>query len=188
VCRIFAAFGAELISADALAKELEENDPAVKRRIIAQFGAEMYTPEGKLNKKAVAKLIFSDDAAKEKLNAIVHPVVIEAIQKQVADFKKLTGPPPFIFIESALIYEAGMLEMFDYVIFVDAPMETAIERVMKREGASRNDVIDRQKAQWPPEDKISDADFVIKNNGDLKSLEAHCKFIYTLLLSLSQSA
>ena len=188
VCRVFASLGAEVISADALAKEMEENDPAVKRRIIAQFGDGLYSEDGRLNRKAVARLIFSDDAAKEKLNAIVHPVVLEAIGKRMEAFKKESGQPPFIVVESALIYEAGMLEMFDYIVFVDAPAESAIERVMQREGASRGDVTERQNAQWPADEKIADADFVIRNHSDVKALEANCKFVYSTLRALSRPA
>ena len=180
VCALFQSLGGKVYSSDGIAKELTNSDAKVKRRIVQEFGPEMYKPDGTLDRKAMAKLIFSDESAKEKINAIVHPVVIDHIAKLIATAKK-AAVPSMLFIESALIYEAEIDEMFDYVILVVSEDNSRIDRVMKRDSVTRNEVLQRQAAQSPADKFREDADFVIENNRDLQQLKSNCTFIYSIL-------
>ena len=88
VCKIFSSHGASVLYADVIARELIDTDPLIKKRIQRAFGADIYLPDGTLNRKQMARLAFSDDSLKEKLNAIVHPSVLEYLESKIKQFKK----------------------------------------------------------------------------------------------------
>jgi dephospho-CoA kinase len=183
VCRIFQSLGGTYYSSDLVAKELMNSDPRIKRRINALFGTSMYGEEGAIDRKAMAKAIFSDDSLKEQVNAIVHPVVIEYLTRTIEDAAK-SKTPTLLFIESALIYDAGIEELFDYIILVLSNADQSAERVMKRDSVSKTEVLQRQLAQLPPDLHKEKADFTIENNGDLQALEANCEFLFSILIQI----
>jgi dephospho-CoA kinase len=184
VCAIFQSLGGMYYSSDIIAKELMNTDPRIKRRINALFGSSMYREDGMLDRKAMAKAIFSNDSLKEKVNAIVHPVVIEYFVG-VVEKAQTSTVPSMLFIESALIYDAEIEDLFDYIILVVSDADRSIERVMKRDSVTRTEVMQRQSAQLPPDQHKEKADFTIENNGDLQSLKSNCMFVYRLLAQLS---
>jgi dephospho-CoA kinase len=183
ICAIFQSLGAICYSSDTIAKELMSTDTRIKRRINALFGSSMYREDGTLDKKAIAKAIFADEALKEQVNAIVHPVVIDYLAGVIEKARAAT--PSMLFIESALIYDAGTEELFDYIVLAISDSELSIERVMKRDSVTRTEVMQRQSAQLPPDQHKEKADFIIENNGDLYLLKSNCTFIYRLLAQLS---
>ena len=184
VCTMFQSLGGMYYSSDVIAKELMSTDPRIKRRINALFGSSVYREDGTLDRKAMAKAIFSDDSLKEQVNAIVHPIVIEYLLG-VIEKAEASTTPAILFIESALIYDAEIEDLFDYIILVVSDADRSIERVMKRDSVPRTEVMQRRSAQLPPDQHKEKADFTIENNGDLESLKSNCTFIYNLLAHLS---
>jgi len=183
VCAIFQSLGGKIISSDTFAKELMNTDQKIRRRIIKEFGEGMYKEDGTLDRKSMAKLIFSDESSKDTINAIVHPVVIEHIANAI-DASRNSSSPKLLFIESALIYDIEIDEMFDFIILVLSDEDRRIDRVMKRDSVPKTEVMQRQSAQMPPEKFSDDADFVIDNNGDIAKLKTNCAFLYTILAQL----
>ncbi|MFI5252461.1 MAG: dephospho-CoA kinase [Bacteroidota bacterium] len=184
VCAIFKSLGGIIYSSDAIAKEVMNTDPRLKKRITTLCGSSIYRQDGALDKKAMAKLIFTDDLLKVKINAIVHPVVIKYLD-DVIQSAKISPKISLMFIESALIYDAGIQDLFDYIILVLSSEETSVNRVLKRDGISKSEVQARRSAQAPPEQHREKADFTIDNTGDLQSLKNNCEFLYSILTKLN---
>ena len=169
-----------------MAKALLEHDPKVKRLVKNLFEQPVYRDDGTLDRKALARIIFTDDAAKAKIEKIVHPAVIEKIKMDIAAMKD-RGSPRMMFVESALIYEAKFDDIFDFVILVDADHKIADERTQSRDNMSPQDIADRRRAQISDDKKASLADFTIHNNGSLEELRMRCAFIYKLILQMANS-
>lgn len=184
VCKIFERFGAKILYSDLVAKTIADTNETVRSRIKKEFGGESYLPDGTLDRQRMAKLVFQDEQLKEKLNAIIHPVVLEHIKKEIHQAKSEHAVPLFC-VEAALIFEAKAEKMFDYLVVVDVPEELRIERIMKRDSISRTEVEQRINAQLQAKEKTSKADFVIYNTGDIKVLEHNCAFVFNLLTILS---
>lgn len=187
VARVFRSQGAIVLSADDIAREIMRSNPEVKRKIRRKFGPSVYDRGGRLRKKNLAALIFSDDRQKKALNAIVHPAVIAELTKRIRREKR-RRVRPMVVVEAALIYEAGVEEMFDYMVAVDAPQGERIRRIMKRDRLSRVDAARRIAAQLPGRTKAARADFLIRNSGDRSSLGRKAMNLYRLLERLGNSA
>lgn len=171
-----------VIKADILAKELYVTNEELRQKIIAEFGAETY-PDGLFDRIALYKKAFADEGKVKRLNELVHPVVIEEIKKLFL----LNKTEEIIFVEAALIFEANMEELFDYVILITADEKVRIERTIKREKISSDEVKQRMKFQIPDELKKEKADFTFYNNGTLGELEQKANLLLQLLTQGNKS-
>jgi dephospho-CoA kinase len=186
VCKIIERLGSKVIYADDLAKQILNTDENIKRRVRKEFGEDIYTSAGDIDSKKLAQKIFFDEYLKIKLEKIVHPVVIDRIKTDFQNLEK-SSKHSTVFLEAALIFEAGVDSFLDYIIVVNSDEEICINRVMIRDGSRKEDVIQRMKAQIPPAQKIEKADFVIHNNEDKNKLEINVKFIYNLLNQIAKT-
>jgi len=173
--------GYDVISADKIAKEILMSDDSVKSKIIKTFGNESYNENG-LDTKYIAEKVFSDPANVKKINSFVHPPTIKKIESESAEILK---SKKIVFIESALVYEANLENLFDYVLLVTADDNLRIERVMKRDNVEKEDVEMRMENQLSEKEKRGFADFVIDNNSTVKDLESKVKFFLNLFESMS---
>ncbi len=160
VCRIFEAIGIPVYYADDKAKILMTESKSLVRRIKQLLGEDAYTSTGKLNRAYVADIIFSDQKKLEQLNALVHPAVWEDGEKW-----NDAQNSPYTLKEAALLFESGGHQLLDAVITVTAPEDIRIERVMRRDGVSKEQVKARMQKQWPERQKKELADYVINNDG-----------------------
>lgn len=158
VAGIFQVLGIPVFDADASARQLMESDTQLQKEVEALFGASAYHA-GKLNRKLIADIVFQDPFQLEKLNMIVHPATI-----RVAEEWAVRQNAPYIIKEAALFFEAGSAEGMDYIIGVFAPQHIRINRVMKRDGVTRDEVLSRMKRQIQEEIKMRLCDFVILND------------------------
>jgi dephospho-CoA kinase len=184
VCAGFEQLGRVVLSADALAREIMDRDPPVKKKITHLLGDGAYTGEGILDRRLVASRVFSEPNVKKRLDAIVHPVVFQEIDKRIAGLKP-EARRPYLIIEAALIYESGLDRSLDYIIVVQAEEETRIRRVMLRDKCTREDVVRRIAAQMSPDEKARKADFVIRNDSDTPNIVSKIQFIDTLLKQMA---
>ncbi|WP_222984383.1 dephospho-CoA kinase [Flagellimonas meishanensis] len=179
VAEMFRALGVPVYDSDAEAKLLMTSSEEIKERIISLFGKKAYGKNG-LNRAYIASKAFNDRDALEKLNAIVHP----AVRKHFIQWKE-KQKTPYVVQESALIFENEMQHLYDLVLMVTAPEETRLERVVKRDGTSKEKVLERIKNQMDEHRKIELADFLIQNI-DLESTEKKVKTLHTNLLKLAK--
>ncbi len=166
--------GAAVIDADALARDVVR-DPAVLDAIAAALGADLIA-EGDggpvLDRAATAARVFDDPAARERLEAIVHPRVRAAAADARAAWARRPDPPAVVVEDVPLLFETGRDAEMDVTVVVDAPFELRAARLAERAGLDEAAVRARDAAQWSAADKRAAADHVIVNDGDVATLEA----------------
>jgi dephospho-CoA kinase len=169
VCQLLEKNGIPIIHADLVAREMMDTNEEIISQVKKVLGEEAYLPNGKLDRKRTAKTIFNDENAKRRLNQIVHPQVIEYQKKELEKLER-SGKYKFAGVEAALIFEAKAQQQFDVIVVVAASETTVINRLMKRDGLSKQEIMKRIGSQIPLSEKIKRADIVIHNDGSLDEL------------------
>lgn len=178
VGEMFVALGAHLVQADRIAHSLMQPGEAVYNEVVRQFGREILSPDGSVNRAKLAEVAFGPATAPdgkrasriEELNRIVHPVVIRSQDEWMQEMG-LQDPHAVAIVEAALILEAGARDRFDRLIVVTCTAEQRVARFAARQKidleTARAEVMRRMAAQLPDEKKIKAADYVIDNSGPL---------------------
>jgi len=187
VAEIIKNLGYQCLSTDDMAKELMNSSVELKNNLIQEFGNDIYFPNGKLNIDILSYIVFGSGVEAHdkllKLNQIVHPMVID---KMLEETDKLEAEGySHIFIESALIYEAGLEDGFDFVIVIDTTEEIAIERVLRKTSQTIEQIKNRMNEQISNEEKRKLADFVINNNATIEDLRQAVEFLLNIILSIN---
>lgn len=183
VAKFIEEMGYPVIKTDDLAKIIMLNDEEVKRKLIKEFGENIYNDNGTLNSKQLSLIVFdkidSNHTKLEKLNQIIHPIVIEQMIMEIDKFVQMGEA--LIFVESALIYETGLDEGFDYIIDVDCREELRIKRTAERLKLSEEEIRNRDSVQISAQVKKNLADFVIENNNNLEKLRFSTEFVIEMI-------
>ena len=161
VCEVFKLLGVPVFEADAVAKQLQNTNQKIRKGLTHLFGEDIYAHEGVVDRKKLATLIFNDDFQISKVNELIHPVVLEEFENWL---KKQNSA--YIVHEAAILFESGFYKMMDFTILVSASEEQRIERIMKRDGVSREIIMQRIKKQWDEGKKQKLANFVIYNDNN----------------------
>ena len=179
VCRMLAERGIALYDADSRAKELMSTSESLRRALIENFGAETFTAEG-LNRAYLAGRVFRDAEQLRLLNSLVHPAVI-------ADFEAWAEEQEghYVLFESAILFEAGLESRVDSVVAVLAPESLRVERVMARDGHSKEQVMARIKSQMSDDERSDRAKYSIVNI-DVEELEEDVEQLHRRLSYDSQ--
>lgn len=170
VAHFFEALGVPVYYADDRAKAVLETEK-VSEEVRSYFGDVVFSSEG-IDRKKLASVVFNDKEKLEVLNGIVHPAVGEDFREWLSE-----QTSAFIIREAAILFESGSYKDCDQIITVTAPVETRIERVMKRNGTSREEVLARMENQWSDAEKIIRSDYVIENE-ELAETERKVSEIY----------
>jgi len=158
VAKIFTTLGIPVFNADEAAKHIMQTSPEMKAKLIEQFGSSIYDASG-LQKEKLAAIVFNDPFQLQLLNAIVHPVTIQAAKDWAAN-----QTSPYMIKEAALIFESAAADGLFKVIGVTAPLSLRIQRVMQRDGVSKEQVEARMQHQISDTIKMRLCDYVIENN------------------------
>ncbi|MBO5787662.1 MAG: dephospho-CoA kinase [Bacteroidaceae bacterium] len=161
VSRILATMGVPVYDCDSKAKEIMVADSSIVKGLKRMFGESCYNSDGTLDKSFLASRIFTDDNNIERVNALVHPAVKKDFENWAA-----TMDCPIVAVESAVLYESGLIDSVDKVLVVWTDKETAIRRTMQRSGMSRNQVLSRMQKQVSADELLLLTDFSIYNGGD----------------------
>lgn len=161
VSRILATMGVPVYDCDSKAKEIMVADSSIVKGLKRMFGESCYNSDGTLDKSFLASRIFTDDNNIERVNALVHPAVKKDFENWAA-----TNDCPIVAVESAVLYESGLIDSVDKVLVVWTDKETAIRRTMQRSGMSRNQVLSRMQKQVSADELLLLTDFSIYNGGD----------------------
>jgi dephospho-CoA kinase len=170
--------GAVLIDGDALAREVVARGTPGLAQVVAEFGAELLTPEGDLDRPALGRIVFSDETARRRLEAITHPLIFE----RYAELEAAAAPGALVVHDIPLLAESGRADTFDEVIVVDTTPELQVERMLRDRGWSREDAESRIAAQALPGDRLAIATYVIDNTGSLEELLAQVDAVYAELV------
>ncbi|TAI49061.1 dephospho-CoA kinase [Flagellimonas allohymeniacidonis] len=157
VAKMFKELGVPVYDSDYEAKRLMVHSKKLKEQIKDLLGNESYL-DGNLNRPYIARRVFTHPDLLQSLNAIVHPAVRE-------DFESWSSKQdaPYVIQETALIFEKGIEDYYDSVILITAPKDFRLDRVAKRDGLTKADVLQRMKNQMEDEGKMEKAHFVIEN-------------------------
>lgn len=157
------ARGAPVVDADALARAAVAPGTPALAEIVRAFGADVLLPDGSLDRKRVAGLVFADAAARRTLEAITHPAVRRAMQEETT--RLAAAGHDLAFYDTPLLYEVGLDAALDSVVVVWAPREVQRARLALRDGLDPGEAEARLAAQLPIDEKAARADFVVENTG-----------------------
>ncbi|MBR6439566.1 MAG: dephospho-CoA kinase [Bacteroidales bacterium] len=174
VCKIFESLGIPVFYSDDETKKLYLI-PSVKELIINRFGTEVYFEDGTLNKKLLSYHLFKNEEAMRFIESVLYP----ALNQHFDDWCE-QQTTPYVLYESAILFEKNYQKFFDKIIFVSASEDIRLQRVMKRDDCTEENVRSRMRLQMSEETKISRADFVIYNDGT-KPVEPQVMAINKLL-------
>ncbi len=172
--KILASFGAAVIDADRIGREVVERSASLRNKLARRFGSEILTPSGKLSRKKLARLAFADKTAKQHLDRLVHPFLLKELrQRMKREFHQRT----VIVIDAALLLDWELDRRMDVVIVIHASRETRLKRLVER-GIARDDALARERSQLPYSEYRKRADYIILNSGTEEDLRPKLSRIY----------
>ena len=180
VSALFTDWGSYIFDADSVAKEILNHNETAQGEIIAEFGTDILDGNNSIDKQKLARVAFQDENHQLRLNTIIHPYVFSEIDSKF-DIILAKKEYEIFVVDAALIYESGADTHMDYVIVVTSHLRLRTQRIMERGGLTREEFLDRVDLQWPDEDKVHMADFVIHNNGTEKDLFDESKKVFDRL-------
>lgn len=163
----FAELGVPVIDTDVLAREVVAPGSSGLEKVAAAFGPEVLDSNGGLKRTALRQRILDDLAARQRLEKILHPRIAEEARRRLSDVKE-----PYAVLVVPLLVESGLFDDTDRVLVVDVPEDIQIERLMQRDGASREQAMALLAAQAGREQRLARADDVLENTGSLTELQA----------------
>ena len=169
VRKLLKAKGAAVIDADFVAHEVADNSLSCLTDIVEHFSCMVLDEKGKLNRRSLGRIVFSDRKKLALLNKIMFPYIVSAIKGQVTAYEQAGAQ--IIVIDGATLIESGCAKMCSVLVSVTADEETRLTRIIHRDGISKRDAVRRVSAQNPEEFYIKASDYVIKNNGTPGDLE-----------------
>jgi dephospho-CoA kinase len=154
--------GIHIVDADQLAHEVVRQGEPAWQEVVDAFGREFLLPDGGLDREALGRLIFSVPEQRKKLEGIIHPRVFEAAEKMLRPLLT-TDPERVVVFSVPLLFESGFAKQVDRIVVVYADEATQTQRLMQRNGLTKEEALQRIHSQMPMDEKIKRADFVIDN-------------------------
>ena len=179
VARMFAELGAEVLDADAIAREAVAVGEPAWTELRRLYGPEFFHENGELNRSRLAQLVFADPEERRRLDGLIHPRVAEKLQARYADLER--RGVELVMVEVPLLFETGRERGFDRVIVVAAPEAVQIRRLQGRDRRGEAEIRGMLKAQWPVADKVTRADYVVDNGGEPEITARQVKNIWAKL-------
>ena len=155
VCKALSAFGYPVYDTDVMARSLMNSDVELMREIVAEFGDGAYA-NGQLDRAFIARQVFGSSERLARLNAIVHPAVVADVLRWASDRSER-----LLFVETALLFESGLDSVVDRSIAVVAPESLRIERVISRDGTTKEEVCRRMSSQMEQQELAARCDYTI---------------------------
>jgi len=190
VAELFRRWGATIIDADQLVREVQAPGTPEFSAIVARFGPAVVAPDGTLDRAGVRARVFTDPAARHALEAIVHPAVARRREQLLVEARHRGDR--VVVSDIPLLFETLDPAGFDAVVLVDAPEPVRLERLVRERGLSPEEARRVTAAQWPAERKRAWRDsagrgaLVIENEGDLATLERRARAVWKALVALAR--
>lgn len=181
VASILEDLGAKVISSDRLNHE-ELNSPEVLRQLVDWWGNRVVAPDGRADRAAIREIVTRDPAQRRRLEALMHPRI--AVRRQELMARYLADPAVRAIVwDSPLLFEAGLADQCDRVIFVEAPREIRLARVLRDRGWTGEDLERFEKSQQPLDFKRERADYLVVNNSSREDLRREVSGVFSRILS-----
>lgn len=183
VARMLRELGAEVLDADEIAREVVEPGQPALDEIVAAFGSDMIGPDGRLDRRKLASVVFRDPQARARLNAIVHPRVRALLGERLARIAR-SRPDTVVVLDIPLLFDVPVpeYEHLDAIVVYASP-ETQLRRLMVRNHLDREEAQARLGAQVPLQDKLGRARWVVDNDGSLVHTRAQVARIWEEILA-----
>ncbi|MGW8553064.1 dephospho-CoA kinase [Streptomyces tubercidicus] len=177
VSRLLASYGAVIVDADKIAREVVEPGTPGLAAVVEEFGDGILAPDGTLDRPKLGGIVFSDPGKLKALNAIVHPLV----GARSAELEASAGPDAVVVHDVPLLTENGLAPLYDLVVVVDAAPQTQLDRLVRLRGMAEDEAKSRMAAQASREQRLAVADLVIDNDGPLEALEPQVRAVWERL-------
>lgn len=174
VSRLLASYGAVIVDADKIAREVVEPGTPGLAAVIAEFGEDVLSADGTLDRPKLGTIVFTDPQKLQALNAIVHPLV----GARSAELEAAAGPDAVVVHDVPLLTENGLAPLYDLVVVVDATPDTQLDRLVRLRGMAESEAKARMEAQATREKRLAIADLVIDNDGPLEALESQVRKVW----------
>lgn len=168
VCKVFSEKGFEIINADVIARQVTERGKPCLNEIKEQFGSYFITPDGELDRKALASVVFTDKQKLKQLNAITYPYIIFEILQKIKEYS--ANGKKYILLDAPTLFESRADDFCDLIISITAPETARINRVALRDGLPPERIKERFSSQHSERFFINHSDFIIKNNKSVEVL------------------
>jgi dephospho-CoA kinase len=165
VADMFAGLGVPIIDMDRIARQIVEPGRPALKQITQTFGKDLIEPDGQLNRQRLSAIIFDSAEKRHQLEAILHPIIRQETEHQLAKLEA-----PYCIVVIPLLLESGLHSLIDRVLVVDVPESLQISRTMQRDGMSATQAEKILAAQVDRQSRLSAADDIINNNGELSEL------------------
>lgn len=183
VVSCFREMGAEVISADDLAREVIQPHTSGYHELINEFGTDILEPDGSVNRSALASIVFKSSEKLQKLEQIIHPRVRAREEELIAQYANSSPHVELTVLEIPLLFETGAEDLCDAVAVVTLDDDTRFKRLMEARGMTREKIEQRLSAQLSQNEKINRADYLIDNNGSKENTRDQVEKLYTRLVS-----
>lgn len=170
-----------VIDVDRAGRMAVDDQPEIRHKLREVFGEHVFSGPDELNRRTMGQIVFSDRSAREKLNRIVHPVMLAIVREEIEKAQEINSAP-YIAVDAALIFELELDKILDATITVCAPLNVCIDRAGSRTGLSKQEIRDRMRAQIPLKEKKRRSDYLIDNGGTLTELERRVDQLHKWLL------
>jgi dephospho-CoA kinase len=178
VSRLLESYGAVLIDADKIAREVVAPGTPGLAAVVEAFGPEILSPDGTLDRPKLGSIVFADSDRLATLNSIVHPLV----GARSMELEKAAGQDAVVIHDVPLLTENNLAPLYDVVVVVDASPETQLERLVRLRGMAESEARARMAAQATREQRRAIADLVIDNDGPLENLEPQVRKVWAELV------
>lgn len=179
---ILAGLGCKVVDADEIVSDLYEPGAAGHAALVEEYGPEILTPAGEIDRAKLASIAFSSEEEARRLNGIIHPLVLAREAALLAEERERAGEEDRIFVvEATLLLEAGGRQRYDRIVVVEAAPSAQIERAVRR-GMDREDAERRIRRQMASGERLAQADYVIANTADSAQLEAETRRVHAALV------
>ncbi len=186
VLGVLKELGCHVIDADQIARDVVAPGTPGLKSVAEEFGNGIVKADGTLDRKQLGEIVFNDEAKRKTLNAILHPSIIAIQDEKIRELEAI-DPQGIVVIDAALMIESGGYKRLDKLIVVYCEPEIQLQRLMKRDGLSREAAVPRISAQMPQQEKIKYADFLIDTSGDFAGTRAQVETLFEQLRNLSTS-
>ncbi|GAA4794193.1 dephospho-CoA kinase [Rothia endophytica] len=187
VAEMLAERGAVIIDADAISRELMEPGSDVLNETVRSFGSAILTADGRLDRAALASVIFENEAKRKELNSIVHPAVRSEAERQAATAQADPGFSGVLIEDIPLLVETGQAQRFDGVVVVETALAERLRRLVDQRGMNRADALARIQAQASDQERREIATWLVDNSHSLEETRRQVETVYGQILEMQDT-
>lgn len=186
VCDVFRELGCHVLDADKTARDVVKLGTSGLAKIVREFGDEILTASGELDRQKMASIVFADEEKRLLLNSIVHPLVFDEQNNWLAE-REREDPGGIAIIDAALMIESGGYRRFEKLIVVWCEPDIQLQRLKMRDGLSNTEAVKRIRSQMPQEEKKQYADLLIDTSGDFEDTRIQCTQVHRKLQEFART-